>query len=72
MCGHGRPAQGESPTQNDARSCERGAWGRLPDVLQRVTLVDHDPTRGAGVVLFQVLDQATPTDCLQKHRHVRQ
>lgn len=25
--------------------------------------MDHDPTRGAGVILLQILDQATPTDC---------
>lgn len=63
--------QGKALTGNEARSCARGPWRHLPNVLQWVTLVDHDPTRGAGVVLFQVLDQATPTDCLRKHMHVR-
>lgn len=53
-----------------------GAVGRvhvsppsLPDVLQRVTLVDDNPACGARVVLFQVLHQAAPADCGKAHSH---
>lgn len=46
----------------DAQGCQ----AHLPDVLQRVALVDDDPARGAGVVLLQVLDQAAPADCVQR------
>lgn len=46
----------------DAQGCRAA---HLPDVLQRVALVDDDPARRAGVVLLQVLDQAAPADCVQ-------
>lgn len=68
----GRREQSQAPSS-------RGSWApavgtrpvRLPDVLQRVALVDDDPTRRAGVVLLQILDQAAPADCLQKHILIR-
>lgn len=41
----------------------RAAHRRLPDVLQRVALVDDNPAGGTRVVLLQVLHQAAPADC---------
>jgi len=45
------------------RVCSSAAAPHSPDVLQWMALMNNNPTRGARVVLLQILHKAASADC---------
>uniref|UniRef100_A0A2D4KVA8 Uncharacterized protein n=1 Tax=Micrurus paraensis TaxID=1970185 RepID=A0A2D4KVA8_9SAUR len=41
----------------------------MTNILERVTLVYYYPARGAGIIFFQILYQATPAKGMQAFRY---